>query len=40
MYIPDLLLSFNRLSFEKGFYKEHDLKYVEEEIEYRKKIAR
>jgi hypothetical protein len=40
MYIPDSLLLFDRLSFERGFYKEPDLKYFEEEIECLKRIAR
>ncbi|MDR2516803.1 MAG: hypothetical protein LBC88_05410 [Spirochaetaceae bacterium] len=39
MYIPNALFSFNRLSFDKGFYNEPDLRYFEEEIEYLRKIA-
>lgn len=39
-YIPNSLFLFDKLSFEKGFYKEPDLKFFEEEVEYLKKIAK
>jgi len=32
MYIPDSLILFERLSFEKGFYNEYDSEYLKEEV--------
>jgi len=39
MYIPQQLILFNSISFEKSFYNEPNLKYFEEEVEYFKRIA-
>jgi hypothetical protein len=40
MYIPDSLLLFDKLSIEKGFYKEPDLEYLKEEVEYLKGLKK
>ena len=40
IYIPNSLLLFNCLSFEKGFYKDQDVEYLETEVDYLKRIAK
>ncbi|MDR2095377.1 MAG: hypothetical protein LBP76_07640 [Treponema sp.] len=39
IYIPDSLLLFDKLSFEKGFYKEPNLANIEEDVECLNRIA-